>query len=158
MNMAHFETLRERVLGQLVAVGGNYGREQIDRYPWFYGALGAVPAPVMFVCENPSLAGVCLGLKQQGALDIETQWGGGEIDNPAKRFRPVLVELGLKDPPPQGRGGWRCYITNVIKQANIVNEQNIDGAIFFAECFGGVRSNRVDEIVRKLLGRNIQNI
>ena len=122
--MVHFDTLREKINSQLAVSGGKYAREQIEQFPWFYGALGAVPASVMFICENPSLAGVRLGLTQAAPLDIETQWGGGEIDNPAKRLRPVLVELGLKAGTPQGKGGWRCYLTNVIKQANIVNEQN----------------------------------
>jgi Uracil DNA glycosylase superfamily len=124
VDMAHFDALRDKANRQLAVSGGKYGREQIEQFPWFYGALGAVPSEVVFICENPSLAGVRLGLTQTTPPDIESQWGGGEIDNPAKRFRPALVEAGLKDPLAQAKGGWRCYLTNVVKQANIVNEQN----------------------------------
>lgn len=34
----------------------------------------------------------------------------------------MLCGLGLKDGGIWARGGWRCYITNVIKQATIVGE------------------------------------
>jgi uracil-DNA glycosylase len=35
----------------------------------------------------------------------------------------VLCALGLKDSPPAAKGGWRCYITNVIKEANLARTQ-----------------------------------
>ncbi len=68
--------------------------ELLDRWPdgnpgwascgtWRRLHAQAPPSEVMFVCENPSLAGVRLGLKQGQPPDIESQWGGGEIDNPA---------------------------------------------------------------------------
>lgn len=48
----------------------------------------------------------------------------GRWRNPAaKRFRRVLYELKLKDSSPAIKGGWRCYITNVIKEANLAGEQ-----------------------------------
>ncbi len=43
-------------------------------------------------------------------------------------------------------------------ELNIVNQQDVNGAIFFAERFGGVSTNRVDEVVGELLGRDIEDV
>lgn len=79
----------------------------------------------MFVCENPSLTGVeradsrtLLG----GDAGIEDQWAGGPSSNCIKRFRPALCQLNLKTTPPTAHGGWKCYITNVIKEADVVRD------------------------------------
>ena len=80
----------------------------------------------MFICENPSLAGVRQGAVQTidgGPADIESQWWGGPRNPAARRFRVALCELGLKDGAPSSRGGWNCYITNVVKEANIAGDQ-----------------------------------
>jgi len=53
------------------------------------------------------------------APDIEAQWWGGRRDAAARRFRPVLRQMGLKSGRPDARGGWQCYITNVVKEANV---------------------------------------
>ena len=36
--------------------------------------------------------------------------------------RPALCQLQLKTTPPTAPGGWRCYITNVIKEADVVRD------------------------------------
>jgi len=80
----------------------------------------------MFICENPSLAGVRQAHRQTvdgGPPDIEAQWWGGDKDPAATRFRVVLHELGLKQSPHSLKGGWCCYITNVIKEANLAKDQ-----------------------------------
>ena len=59
----------------------------------------------------------------------EAQWWGGDRNPAAKRFRRVLHELELKQTPPQAKGGWRCYITNVIKEANLAGEQAASGNV-----------------------------
>ncbi len=114
LDMRHFQTLRQRINNRLTKLG--LCAEQ-TRYRWLYGALGTVPSNVVFICENPSQSGVkkaeraarCSGRQP----DIEDQWRGG---SPIKTFRPVLCEIGLKLTPPGERGGWQCYITNVIKE------------------------------------------
>ncbi|MCZ6837194.1 MAG: hypothetical protein O7G85_15575 [Planctomycetota bacterium] len=127
VDMQYFEELRERINALLLELGATYAQQQIRQYTWLYGALGAVPAPVMFICENPSLAGVKSGhvnTPDGGPPDIEGQWWGGPRNNAAKRFRVVLCETGLKTTPPATRGGWRCYITNLVKEANVASDQN----------------------------------
>lgn len=118
LNMRHFETLRHRINSLLRGLDLRTGQTE---HQWLYGALGAVPSDVMFICENPSKGGV--EGAEQGAMhndrqpDIEDQWRGSGPGDPATRvFRPVMCELGLKLTPPGDRGGWRCYITNVIKE------------------------------------------
>lgn len=81
----------------------------------------------MFICENPSLKGVERADSRTiggGAASIEDQWGGGHRSNCVKRFRPALCQLSLKTTGPLESGGWRCYITNVIKEADVVGEFN----------------------------------
>jgi hypothetical protein len=56
--------------------------------------------------------------------DFESQWWGGPSDYAARRFRWVLCELGLKTTPWDARGGWNCYITNLVKEVNVVGDQN----------------------------------
>jgi hypothetical protein len=132
LNMQYFETLREKInlrLKELVRDGKfdkNKARVQIEDYPWLYGALGKAPSDVMFICENPSLTGIGkanVDTIDGGRPDIEAQWWGGATDNAACRFRVALCKLKLKITRPRERDGWECYITNVIKQANIAKEQ-----------------------------------
>jgi hypothetical protein len=122
LNMSHFQELRARINHRLEELGTPHRTLQLDEYPWLYGALGAVPSDVMFICENPSIAGVRQANTDTidgGAPDIEAQWWGGRKNPAAKRFRPVLTEMGLKTNGPDQRGGWNCYITNVVKEANL---------------------------------------
>ena len=120
----HFEELRRRINQRLGDPGvyAPYAREQTDMYPWLYGALGNPSAKVVFVCENPSRAGVDWAHKNlpHGELGIATQWSGPKPDF----FRRVLCEVGLKVTEPANSGGWHCYITNVIKAMDVVRRFN----------------------------------
>ena len=121
----HFEKLRLRINKRLGEVEAPYAREQIDRYPWLYGALGGASAEVAFVCENPSMAGVRKAKPPLGGpCDFDTQWTGDPAFRRDKRFRTVLCDLGLKDGGIWERGGWNCYITNVIKAMDVVRDFN----------------------------------
>lgn len=133
LNMLHFVMLREKINQRLLELvrDGKYdkgkARKQIEEFPWLYGALGEVPSDTMFICENPSIAGMERASRNTidgGPPDIEAQWWGGPTDFAATRFRVALVQLGLKTAGPGERGGWGCYITNVIKQSEkaIVHE------------------------------------
>lgn len=126
INMEHFETLRDKINDQLRDIPTEEARTQMHEYPWLYGALGQVPSNVMFVCENPSLTGVeRANVRTLGSEPtIEDQWCGGRKSNCVKRFRPALYELGLKTTGPLDPGGWRCYITNVIKESFEVRKFN----------------------------------
>jgi hypothetical protein len=125
LNMGHFRELRERINARLLGTGARYARRQVEQFPWLYGALGQVPSEVMLICENPSLAGVekaHFRTISGGSPTIEDQWAGGPKSKCIKRLRPTLCELGLKTTTPDRPGGWRCYITNVIKEADIVKD------------------------------------
>ena len=127
LTLAYFETLRSKINERLTRNGTKHAHRQINDFPWLYGALGQVPSDVMFICENPSLGGVEKAHVRTiggGAPTIEDQWCGGVRSNAVKRFRAALCELGLKTTPPLQRGGWRCYITNVIKEADVVKDFN----------------------------------
>jgi hypothetical protein len=126
LDMTHFEELRARINRRLREIGAPNADLQIEQYPWLYGALGEAPSAVMFICENPSLTGVSKAHVDtiDGRLpDIEAQWWGGHNDPAAKRFRPVLRRMGLKTTHSAARGGWKCYITNVVKEANLAGAE-----------------------------------
>jgi hypothetical protein len=125
LNMQHFGALRDMINARLQRIGTRHAQRQIHDFPWLFGALGEVPSRVMLVCENPSLTGVeraDVHTITGGHPSIEDQWCGGPRSNCIKRLRPALCELGLKSTPPQRPGGWRCYITNVIKEADVVRD------------------------------------
>lgn len=137
LNMDYFGLLRGKINQQLQALtqAGKYSKDmakkQIESFPWLYGALGKVPADVMFICENPSIAGINkahVDTIDGGPPDIEAQWWGGYTDFAACRFRVALCQLNLKTTPPNQRDGWECYITNVIKQSNIAKDQGLQGS------------------------------
>ena len=125
--MDYFHQLKEKINNRLDELARNgsisdgLARKQ-KSYTWLYGAIGKVPTDIMFICENPSLKGIenaqAMAEKLGNEYDIEAQWWGG---NAGTVFRPALCELGLKTSPPDAIGGWECYITNVIKQANYAN-------------------------------------
>ncbi len=132
LNMEYFEQLRGKINQKLIELvkekkyNKYLAKDQIEKYTWVYGALGKVPSDVMFICENPSIKGIekaAIDPIDSGPLDIESQWWGGTNDPAAKRFRGALCKLNLKTTRPRQRGGWECYITNVIKQSNIAKDQ-----------------------------------
>lgn len=123
--MNHFEELRRRINERLEVIRSPHRHAQIQEYSWLYGALGEVPSDVMFICENPSAGGVqraSVDTVDGGEPDIEAQWWGGRNNPAARRFRVAIHQLGLKVTPPDVKGGWRCYITNVIKEMNVVTD------------------------------------
>jgi hypothetical protein len=129
LNMRYFEELRDRINERLGELRTPYRDLQARESPWLYGALGEVPSDVMFICENPSITGVRqahVDTIDGRAPDIEAQWWGGRNNPAAKRFRPVLRQVGLKTNRPDARGGWRCYITNVVKEANVAGLRRIN--------------------------------
>jgi hypothetical protein len=62
--MQYFETLRGKINLRLNVLVKDHkydrimAKAQIEDFPWLYGALGKVPSDVMFICENPSIAGI----------------------------------------------------------------------------------------------------
>lgn len=120
----HFLELREAIHDRLRTLRPPCWEEQIEKYPWLFGALGDPSANVMFVCENPSLSAL-RAIRESpwgGPPDFDTQWTGNPSNRRDKRFRKVLCDLGLKDGAIWEPGGWHCYITNVFKQAAFVGD------------------------------------
>lgn len=86
------------------------------RFPWLTGALGEPRSLVWFVGENPSLGQVeRVSDPLGGPPTEEAQWWASRGD---QLFRALLVKHGFKDAPTSAHGGWHCYITNVIKEAD----------------------------------------
>jgi hypothetical protein len=84
-------------------------------FPWLTGCLGDPFADVWLVAENPSLTQV----RRATNATAESQWSVSPGD---KLLRQALVAAGLKSGDPFEPGGWRCWITDVIKSADIVTE------------------------------------
>lgn len=131
-NIGHFQELRKRInirlLNHFCCLSDEEQKiviDQICEYPWLYGALGKVPSNEMFIAENPSITGIRhanVDTVDGEPPDIEAQWWGGKNNKAAKVFRQVLCDLKLKSSSPNTKGGWNCYITNVIKRANYAKE------------------------------------
>jgi hypothetical protein len=85
------------------------------RHPWLRGCLGDPFSPIWFVAENPSLRQVERAIGSSPDL----QWSVSAGD---KLFRKMLVKHGFKTGGDLEPGGWRCYITDVVKSADGVNE------------------------------------
>jgi len=86
-------------------------------YPWLRGWLGDVTAGVWFVAENPSLTQIRRIHTTRSTF--ESQWAASAGD---RMFRHALCELGLKTGDPFEPGGWRCYITDVMKSVVFVKD------------------------------------
>jgi hypothetical protein len=97
-------------------------------HPWWIGALGSIQADVVFVGENPSLSQLEAATDPVtgGPPTIETQWWQSRGD---KLLREALIGAGFKGGTLESKGGWRCYITNVIKQADYAEKWKKKGVI-----------------------------
>src|SRR5438067_2016839 len=84
-------------------------------HPWVTGCLGDPFAPVWFVAEAPSLTQVQRG----GARSREQQW---DVSPGDKLLRQMLAKHGFKEGGAFSPGGWRCYITDVIKSSYFVKD------------------------------------
>ena len=93
----------------------------LNQYPWLVGYLGSLASPIWFIGENPSLAGV-ESIARRSLIESENlQWNSHEGD---RLFREALTEAGLKRGAPERDEGWRCYITNAIKEPERVATRN----------------------------------
>jgi len=87
-----------------------------SQYPWLIGAHGDPQAGIWFIAENPSLTQVERVLDPEGGHPtVEAQWWSSRGD---KLLREMLVKHGFKNGSIDSKGGWNCYITNVIKEAD----------------------------------------
>jgi hypothetical protein len=84
---------------------------------WLRGWLGDVTAGVWFVAENPSLTQIRRIHTTRSTF--ESQWAASAGD---RMFRHALCELGLKTRDQFEPGGWRCYITDVMKSVVFVKD------------------------------------
>lgn len=100
-------------------------RDKIDnwfvRYPWLTGHLGNPQKPVWFVGENPSLSAVEAIHVRSSEKTPNLQWSSSDGD---RLFRDALSGARLKSGDPNEDAGWNCYITNAIKEPEIVTTRN----------------------------------
>lgn len=112
VDATHRRELRERT--SRILEEDQEVENHLRMYPWLTGALGEPSSPVWFVGENPSLTMVERATDPTGGPPTEeAQWWASRGD---RLFRDLLYKHGFKSSPPAEPGGWRCYITNVIKQ------------------------------------------
>jgi hypothetical protein len=116
-------------------------------HPWVIGCLGDPFAPVWFVAEAPSLTQVRRG----GARSREQQW---DVSPGDKLLRQMLAKHGFKEGGALSPGGWRCYITDVIKSSYFVkdwNEVPREARIAVAEAWAPVLRYELEHGQPKLL-------
>jgi hypothetical protein len=83
-------------------------------YWWVEGFLGSPDYGIIFLAENPSLPRMREAKNRLEELDEESQWN---ISRGDKIFRDALVYAGFKEGTIESKGGWKCYITNIVKKA-----------------------------------------
>lgn len=87
--------------------------------PWLTGYLGHPFAGIWFLAENPSLTTATRSLRGMASTPtVESQWAISQGD---QLLRTSLVQQGFKTEPWDSPGGWHCYLTDVIKQAEQVS-------------------------------------
>jgi hypothetical protein len=91
-------------------------------YAWLKGYIGDRSYPIWFVAENPSLRGVERVHKRNRLISENSQWNAHAGD---RLFREALVKAGLKAGDPLDGEGWKCYITDIIKEPEIVKDRNL---------------------------------
>ncbi len=100
-------------------------RDHRPDFPWLTNSLGDPFSGVWFVAENPSLRQVERGADPGGGPPTpEAQWFASRGD---RLFREALVAHGFKDGPWDARGGWRCYVTNLVKEADYAEHWKAKG-------------------------------
>ena len=91
-------------------------RDHRESFPWLTGDLGDPFSGIWFLAENPSLKMLERATNPGGGpLTKEAQW---YASRGAKLFREKLVKYGFKKGCVDTLGGWNCYISNVIKEAD----------------------------------------
>jgi hypothetical protein len=89
-------------------------------HPWLIGSHGDPHAGIWFVAENPSLTQIeRVRDPDGGPPTTEAQWWASRGD---KLFREMLVKYRFKQGSIDSPGGWKCYITNVIKEADYTRD------------------------------------
>ncbi len=91
-------------------------------FPWLTGYLGDVHSAIWFIAENPSLSAVEKVASRYSEKSKNLQWDYGADER--KLFHDAITEAGLKTGDPALNEGWKCYITNVIKEPEIVGDRN----------------------------------
>lgn len=86
-------------------------------HSWVTGYLGEPFSPVWFIAENPSLRQVEKITDPDPSPERQRTMTKG-----VGLFRDALCTAGFKDGASMDPGGWRCYITDVIKSAAVVKE------------------------------------
>jgi uracil-DNA glycosylase len=99
----------------------NHLNDYLKEYPWMVGFLGNPQSRVWFVGVNPSLRAVRNVHNRSNDKTPNLQWNSssGEM-----LLREALTETGFKSGNPGKNEGWNCYITNVIKEPEIVKNRN----------------------------------
>jgi hypothetical protein len=90
-------------------------------YPWLTGNIGDLTKSIWFIGENPSLSAVEAIHNRSTMRTPNLQWSSSDGD---KLLRDALASAGLKTGDPGSEGGWNCYLTNAIKEPEIVSKRN----------------------------------
>ena len=90
-------------------------------YPWLKGYIGNPESEIWFVAENPSRKGLENIAVPKNDRTPNLQWNSHAGD---LLLREAIAEAGLKLGDPRDADGWKCYITNAIKQPDYVSQRN----------------------------------
>lgn len=137
-------------------------RDHRKEHPWLTGSLGDPHSGIWFLAESPSLSMVERATNPEGGpMSPEAQWYASRGD---RLFREALVEACFKDPRWDSIGGWHCYITNVIKEADYAEERKKRGKnalMIAAEAWASALRWQLEQSKPRLvvlMGNNVENL
>ena len=114
--VTYFEQLDLQVSKVFERLPGD--RDHRRGYRWLTGYLGDPFSGIWFLAENPSLMRVeRIAQRSDYRPSPDLQWSESPGD---KLFRDMLVKHGFKLGEAMAEGGWRCYITDIIKETDYV--------------------------------------
>jgi len=90
-------------------------------HPELTGYLGNPHSSVWFIGENPSLRGVQNVHNRHSNRTENLQWNSHSGD---WLLRETLTEYGFKSGDPYANKGWNSFITNSVKEPDVVKERN----------------------------------
>jgi hypothetical protein len=118
--------VRTRIAAVFATPAARRLKLQDDRktHPWVTGWIGDPNASVWFIGENSSNARIdhWEAARPEGErATAEDQWKDSAGD---RLFRSALVANKFKSGDPDAPGGWRCYVTDLLKSGVRVTDYN----------------------------------
>lgn len=160
-SLDEFEATRERLIDEIFRANPDV-KDHRSKHTWLTNSLGDPFAGIWFIAENPSLRQIeKLSRQSDRALTVDAQWSASEGD---QLLREALIGAGFKTNSQDEVGGWECYITNLIKEADYAErwkKKGLNNRIKAAELWAPALNWEIRVAAPRLvvaMGRNVERL